>query len=220
MLAVRSPTPSASQEQPMPIPTEPIGSIPRPPELIDAVAALGGNADHPSLEPLFVAAIRATVARFEATGSPVITDGEQRKYHNFWDYCVHGLPNIAPDGFNIRSRGHSGGCAADHRAVPLQGVRRPLLEVAQRLHHGGQAGVESRRRRSACCIGRGPRRLLARAVSSRTCSPSTSARSGAAFTRARTRCRSTSRGALHDQGRSHRRPARQLHRLNNLASPG
>jgi len=25
-----------------------------------------------------------TIVQFEATGSPVITDGEQRKYHNFW----------------------------------------------------------------------------------------------------------------------------------------
>jgi 5-methyltetrahydropteroyltriglutamate--homocysteine methyltransferase len=50
---------------------------------------------------MFDEAIRDTIARFEATGSPVITDGEQRKYHNFWDYCVHGLPNVAPDGFKI-----------------------------------------------------------------------------------------------------------------------
>ncbi len=85
----------------MSIPTEPIGSIPRPPELIAAVARNGGNADDPALEPLFVDAIRDTIARFEATGSPVISDGEQRKYHNFWDYCVHGLPNMAPDGFKI-----------------------------------------------------------------------------------------------------------------------
>jgi 5-methyltetrahydropteroyltriglutamate--homocysteine methyltransferase len=85
----------------MPIPTEPIGSIPRPRGLIDAVAANGGVTDDPTLEPLFDSAIRDTVARFEATGSPVITDGEQRKYHNFWDYCVHGLPNMAPDGFRI-----------------------------------------------------------------------------------------------------------------------
>jgi 5-methyltetrahydropteroyltriglutamate--homocysteine methyltransferase len=85
----------------MSIPTEPIGSIPRPPELIDAVARNGGNADDPALEPLFDAAVRDTVARFEATGSPVISDGEQRKYHNFWDYCVHGLANMAPDGFKI-----------------------------------------------------------------------------------------------------------------------
>jgi 5-methyltetrahydropteroyltriglutamate--homocysteine methyltransferase len=83
------------------IPTEPIGSIPRPTGLIDAVAKNKGNIDDPALEPLFEDAIRDTVKRFEATGSPVITDGEQRKYHNFWDYCVHGLPNMAPDGFKL-----------------------------------------------------------------------------------------------------------------------
>jgi 5-methyltetrahydropteroyltriglutamate--homocysteine methyltransferase len=85
----------------MTIPTEPIGSIPRTRALIEAVARNGGDADDPALEPLFAEAIRDTLARFEATGSPVVTDGEQRKYHNFWDYCVHGLPNMAPDGFTI-----------------------------------------------------------------------------------------------------------------------
>ena len=83
----------------MKIPTEPIGSIPRPLRLIEAVAQ--GDSDDPSLDPLYEDAIRDTVERFEATGSPVITDGEQRKYHNFWTYCVHGLANTAPDGFKI-----------------------------------------------------------------------------------------------------------------------
>jgi 5-methyltetrahydropteroyltriglutamate--homocysteine methyltransferase len=83
----------------MTIPTEPIGSLPRPPELLAAIARLGG--DDPALEPLYEAAIRDTIERFEATGSPVITDGEQRKYHNFWTYSVHGLGNTAPDGFKI-----------------------------------------------------------------------------------------------------------------------
>jgi 5-methyltetrahydropteroyltriglutamate--homocysteine methyltransferase len=88
------------------IPTEPIGSIPRPLELIDAVAR--GDANDPALDPLYDAAIRDTIQRFEATGSPVITDGEQRKYHNFWTYSVHGLPNTAPDGFKIPfSAGHT-----------------------------------------------------------------------------------------------------------------
>jgi 5-methyltetrahydropteroyltriglutamate--homocysteine methyltransferase len=81
------------------IPTEPIGSIPRPPPLIAAVAARGS--DDPSLEPLYEEAVRDTIEQFEATGSPVITDGEQRKYHNFWTYGVHGLLNTAPDGFQI-----------------------------------------------------------------------------------------------------------------------
>jgi 5-methyltetrahydropteroyltriglutamate--homocysteine methyltransferase len=82
----------------MAIPTEPIGSIPRPLELIEAVRTAGDDA---KLDPLYDAAIRDTIERFEATGSPVISDGEQRKYHNFWTYSVHGLPNIAPDGFKI-----------------------------------------------------------------------------------------------------------------------
>ncbi|MGZ8261070.1 MAG: 5-methyltetrahydropteroyltriglutamate--homocysteine methyltransferase [Caldimonas sp.] len=84
---------------PTAIPTEPIGSIPRPPELIDALAAT--DAADPALEPLYEAAIRDTIERFEATGSPVVTDGEQRKVDNFWTYTVHGLPNLGPDGFRI-----------------------------------------------------------------------------------------------------------------------
>lgn len=83
----------------MPLPTEPIGSIPRPLALVEAAAQL--DADDPALETLYEEATRDTITRFEATGSPVITDGEQRKYHNFWTYCVHGLANTAPDGFKI-----------------------------------------------------------------------------------------------------------------------
>jgi 5-methyltetrahydropteroyltriglutamate--homocysteine methyltransferase len=84
----------------MTIPTEPIGSIPRPLRLVEAVST-GGDSEAPHLNSLYDEAIRDTIARFEATGSPVITDGEQRKYHNFWTYCVHGLANTAPDGFKI-----------------------------------------------------------------------------------------------------------------------
>src|SRR5687768_6618682 len=81
------------------IPTEPIGSIPRPLPLLHAVAA--GEITDPCEDPLYEAAVRDTIERFEATGSSVITDGEQRKYDNFWTYSVHGLPNTAPDGFKI-----------------------------------------------------------------------------------------------------------------------
>src|SRR4029079_12146366 len=89
------------------IPTEPIGSIPRPLRLIEAVAASADHAD-PNLDALYDEAIQDTIKRFEATGSPVISDGEQRKYHNFRTYCVHGLPNTAPDGFKIPfSAGHT-----------------------------------------------------------------------------------------------------------------
>jgi 5-methyltetrahydropteroyltriglutamate--homocysteine methyltransferase len=88
------------------IPTEPIGSIPRPLPLIEALSR--HESDDPALEPLYEAAVADTIERFEATGSPVITDGEQRKYHNFWTYGVHGLANTASDGFRIPFRaGHS-----------------------------------------------------------------------------------------------------------------
>ena len=59
------------------------------------------------LDPLYEEAIRDTIAQFEATGSPVITDGEQRKYHNFGTYCVDGLPNLAPDGFKLPFVSHT-----------------------------------------------------------------------------------------------------------------
>jgi 5-methyltetrahydropteroyltriglutamate--homocysteine methyltransferase len=83
----------------MTIPTEPIGSIPRPLPLIAAVSSR--DRTDAALDPIYDEAIRDTIKEFEATGSPVITDGEQRKYHNFWTYSVHGLPNMAPDGFKI-----------------------------------------------------------------------------------------------------------------------
>src|SRR6266480_1501536 len=87
------------------IPTEPIGSIPRPLHLIDKVAK--GDSEDPNLTPLYEDAIRDTIERFEETGSPVITDGEQRKYHNFGTYCVEGLPNLAPDGFKLPFVSHT-----------------------------------------------------------------------------------------------------------------
>ena len=89
----------------MAIPTEPIGSIPRPLGLIEAMNRLGSG--DPALEPLYDEAVRETIREFEATGSPVITDGEQRKYHNFATYSVEGLTNTAPDGFKLPfSDGH------------------------------------------------------------------------------------------------------------------
>jgi hypothetical protein len=90
------------------IQTEPIGSIPRPRTLLDALSSKAS--DDPSLDPLYEDAIRDTIHRFVATESPVVTDGEQRKYHNFWTYPVHGLPNTSPDGFRIPfAAGHTRG---------------------------------------------------------------------------------------------------------------
>jgi 5-methyltetrahydropteroyltriglutamate--homocysteine methyltransferase len=82
------------------IPTEPIGSIPRPLELLAAIRSCGNGTD-PRLDPVYEAAVRQTIEQFEETGSPLITDGEQRKFHNFWTYSVEGLPNTSADGFRI-----------------------------------------------------------------------------------------------------------------------
>jgi 5-methyltetrahydropteroyltriglutamate--homocysteine methyltransferase len=83
------------------IPTEPIGSIPRPPELMEGVqATVEGRISREELEALYAGAVQETIARFEATGSPVITDGEQRK-PSFATYPVHGLEDLAPDGVVI-----------------------------------------------------------------------------------------------------------------------
>ncbi len=85
----------------MPIPTEPIGSIPRPRELQDAMAAYArGDIGAHTLEALFDAAVRETITRFEATGSPVVSDGEQAK-PSFATYPLDGLENLAADGVII-----------------------------------------------------------------------------------------------------------------------
>ena len=80
------------------IPTEPIGSIPRPQELIDGTATFGrGEISPDGLQELQDPALRDTIERFEATGSPVISDGEQTK-SSFATYPLEGLGNLAPDG--------------------------------------------------------------------------------------------------------------------------
>ena len=85
----------------MTLPTEPIGSMPRPAALIEGVqAAAAGQIAAEKLEALFDDAVRDTIRRFEETGSPVITDGEQRK-PSFATYPVHGLANLAPGGVTI-----------------------------------------------------------------------------------------------------------------------
>lgn len=92
----------------MPIPMEPIGSVPRPPELIAVVTRHGqGQATAEELRAAYDAALRDTVARFEQTGSPVIADGEQTK-PSFATYPLAGLANLAPDGVTIPfSDGHT-----------------------------------------------------------------------------------------------------------------
>jgi 5-methyltetrahydropteroyltriglutamate--homocysteine methyltransferase len=83
------------------LPTEPIGSIPRPAALIEGVQAFeDGRGSQEELDALYDSAVRDTIQRFEATGSPVITDGEQGK-QSFATYAIHGLENVSADGIPI-----------------------------------------------------------------------------------------------------------------------
>src|SRR5574341_1041936 len=85
----------------MSIPTEPIGSIPRPQALIDGLKSFqDGRISQKDLDSLYDAAIRDTIHLFEATGSPVITDGEQTK-PSFATYPISGLRSLSPDGVTI-----------------------------------------------------------------------------------------------------------------------
>lgn len=82
----------------MAIRTEPIGSIPRSPQLIEAAGELAAariTADDYAL--ITEAAVTETIGQLEATGSPVITDGEQGK-PSFATYPLVGLAALAPDG--------------------------------------------------------------------------------------------------------------------------
>jgi 5-methyltetrahydropteroyltriglutamate--homocysteine methyltransferase len=85
----------------MSILTEPIGSIPRPASLIEAtLGSQAGKTSNASLEAAYVEALRDTIRRFELTGSPVLSDGEQTK-PSFATYPLSGLTNLAPDGVVI-----------------------------------------------------------------------------------------------------------------------
>jgi methionine synthase II (cobalamin-independent) len=104
----------------MPIPTEPVGSLPRPAKLQAAFADYdAGKITREQLEREQDTACLDSIKRMEATGSPIITDGEQRA-SSFATYPLTdtlagtGLaPNLAADGqyFAIFADGH-------HRQLP------------------------------------------------------------------------------------------------------
>src|SRR5262245_29926176 len=61
------------------IPTEPVGSLPRPARLQAAYAAYdAGEISKEQLEVEQDAAVQDSISRLEATGSPIVSDGEQR----------------------------------------------------------------------------------------------------------------------------------------------
>ncbi len=85
----------------MKILTEPIGSIPRPAYLQQAMSAFGaGQIKAEELNKLFDQATQETIKELETTGSPVISDGEQSK-PSFVTYPLQGFKNFTPDGVVI-----------------------------------------------------------------------------------------------------------------------
>ncbi len=74
------------------IPTEPVGSLPRPQALLDAYADFdAGRIDDATLDAAQDTAVRETIRQFEATGSPIVSDGEQRR-GSFATYPVTETP--------------------------------------------------------------------------------------------------------------------------------
>ena len=104
----------------MPIPTELVGSLPRPMKLQDAYAEYDeGKIDFQQLQAEQDAAAEDSIRRLEQTGEPIVTDGEQRE-SSFATYPITdtlagtGLAdNLAGDGqyFAIFDDGH-------HRQLP------------------------------------------------------------------------------------------------------
>jgi len=104
----------------MPIPTEPVGSLPRPARLQEAIRTYDeGEISKEELEQLQDEACRDSIERMEATGAPIVSDGEQRA-SSFATYPIvdtlagTGLAdNLAADGqyFAIFDDGH-------HRQLP------------------------------------------------------------------------------------------------------
>jgi len=102
------------------IPTEPVGSLPRPTKLQAAYADYdAGKIKFEQLQSEQEEAARDSIKRYEATGSPIISDGEQR-WSSFATYPITdtlagtGLaPNLAGGGqyFAIFADGH-------HRQLP------------------------------------------------------------------------------------------------------
>ncbi len=97
------------------LPTEPVGSLPRPAKLQEAYAKYdAGEISKDDLEKLQDAAVKDSIERGEATGAPIISDGEQR-WSSFATYPIAdtlagtGLaPGLGPGGqfFAIFADGH------------------------------------------------------------------------------------------------------------------
>jgi methionine synthase II (cobalamin-independent) len=102
------------------IPTEPVGSLPRPSALQEAYARYdAGQIGHEELETEQERAVRDSIERGEATGEPIISDGEQR-WSSFATYAI--TDTLAGTGLADHLAGEGG----QYFAIFADGHRRQL----------------------------------------------------------------------------------------------
>jgi methionine synthase II (cobalamin-independent) len=102
------------------IPTEPVGSLPRPGKLQEAYAAYdAGSIAKEELEAQQDAAVRDSIERGEATGAPIISDGEQR-WSSFATYAI--TDTLAGTGL----ADHLAGAGGQYFAIFADGHNRQL----------------------------------------------------------------------------------------------
>ena len=102
------------------IPTEPVGSLPRPSALQEAYARYdAGQIGREELETEQERAVRDSIERGEATGEPIISDGEQR-WSSFATYAI--TDTLAGTGLADHLAGEGG----QYFAIFADGHRRQL----------------------------------------------------------------------------------------------
>jgi methionine synthase II (cobalamin-independent) len=106
------------------IPTEPVGSLPRPARLQEAYAEYdAGRIGRDALEAEQDAAVRDSIERGEATGAPIISDGEQR-WSSFATYAL--TDTLAGTGL----ADHLAGDGGQYFAIFADGHTRQLPRLA------------------------------------------------------------------------------------------
>jgi methionine synthase II (cobalamin-independent) len=107
------------------IPTEPVGSLPRPSKLQEAYAKYdAGEISKDQLEAEQDEAVRDSIQRNEATGAPIISDGEQR-WSSFATYAI--TDTLAGTGLADSLAGDGG----QYFAIFADGHRRQLPRLAR-----------------------------------------------------------------------------------------
>jgi methionine synthase II (cobalamin-independent) len=107
------------------IPTEPVGSLPRPGKLQEAYAKYdAGEISKDQLEAEQDEAVRDSIERNEATGAPIISDGEQR-WSSFATYAI--TDTLAGTGLADSLAGDGG----QYFAIFADGHRRQLPRLAR-----------------------------------------------------------------------------------------